>query len=150
MSTAATTPRRSRSSGCKVDPRGHGQLRRRRQRLLGVRLAVRARAGDILMQFLMDAMMLSSIGGLIGIGLGLAVAQLVARGLDIPFVAPVFVAPEAAIPLALAVSIGVGVVFGVVPARKAARLNPLAALRFEWAPPWPAGVDTRHESPRHA
>jgi putative ABC transport system permease protein len=97
-----------------------------RTREIGVRLAVGARAGDILMQFMVEAVVLSSIGGLIGIGLGVAVAQLVARGVDIPFVAPV-----AAIPLALAVSIGVGVVFGVVPARKAARLNPLAALRFE-------------------
>jgi len=69
---------------------------------------------------------LSSVGGLLGIGLGLVLARAIAGGVQIPFVVPL-----QAIPIAFAVSVSIGVVFGVYPARKAARLNPLAALRFE-------------------
>ena len=97
-----------------------------RTREIGIRLAVGARAGDIMVQFLVEAVVLSSVGGLFGVVVGLSAARLIARGIDIPFVLPVV-----AIPLALAVSVAVGVLFGVIPARKAARLNPLAALRFE-------------------
>jgi putative ABC transport system permease protein len=97
-----------------------------RTREIGVRLAVGARGGDILMQFLVEAVVLSSAGGLVGIGVGLGAAWLLAGALSVPFIVP-----TAAVPLAFGVSVLVGVVFGVVPARKAARLNPLAALRFE-------------------
>ena len=97
-----------------------------RTREIGVRLALGARASDILTQFLVEAIALSAIGGVVGIILGVAVAYGVALGLHIPFVVPGIAAP-----IAFAVAVLVGVVFGVFPARKAARLNPLAALRFE-------------------
>jgi putative ABC transport system permease protein len=97
-----------------------------RTREIGVRLAVGARTGDILTQFLVEATILSALGGLIGIGVGLAGAYGVAHAIHIPYVVP-----GAAIPLAFGVSVIIGVVFGVVPARKASHLNPLAALRFE-------------------
>ncbi|MFZ5441203.1 MAG: ABC transporter permease [Myxococcota bacterium] len=97
-----------------------------RTREIGVRLAVGARAGDILSQFLVEAMVLSAAGGLVGIALGMLGGWGLASALNLPFVVPF-----AAVPLAFSVSVLVGVVFGVFPARKAARLNPLAALRFE-------------------
>ena len=97
-----------------------------RTREIGIRLAVGARARDILRQFLVEAVVLSSFGGLIGIGLGLLAAFGIARGIAIPFVIP-----PLATPIAFCVSVLVGIAFGVIPARKASRLNPLAALRFE-------------------
>jgi putative ABC transport system permease protein len=97
-----------------------------RTREIGVRLAVGARPGDILSQFLVEAVVLSAAGGLIGIVLGLVGAVGLARGIHVPFVFP-----AGAIPVAFGVSLLVGVAFGVFPARKAAKLNPLAALRFE-------------------
>ena len=97
-----------------------------RTREIGVRLAIGARSGDILTQFLVEAMTLSAFGGVVGIGLGFAGGWAISRGLHLPFVVPGLAAP-----LAFGVSVLVGVVFGVFPARKAARLNPLAALRFE-------------------
>jgi putative ABC transport system permease protein len=97
-----------------------------RTREIGVRLAVGARAGDILRQFLVEATTLSTLGGLIGIGVGLAGAYGVSRLIHLPYVMP-----GLAIPIAFGVSALVGVAFGVGPARRAARLNPLAALRYE-------------------
>jgi putative ABC transport system permease protein len=97
-----------------------------RTREIGVRLAVGARGLDILSQFLVEAMVLSAVGGVVGIALGLGGAWGLAKALHLPFIVP-----WAAVPVAFGVSVLVGVVFGVFPARKAARLNPLAALRFE-------------------
>jgi putative ABC transport system permease protein len=97
-----------------------------RTREIGVRLAVGARGSDILSQFLVEAMVLSAVGGVMGIGIGLLSAWGLAGVLHVPFVVPF-----AAIPLAFSVSVLVGVIFGIFPARKAARLNPLSALRFE-------------------
>ncbi len=97
-----------------------------RTREIGVRLAIGARSSDILTQFLVEATTLSALGGLGGIALGLLGAIGVARAIHVPFVIP-----GASMPIAFFVSVLVGVVFGVVPARKAARLNPLAALRYE-------------------
>lgn len=97
-----------------------------RTREIGVRLSVGARTGDILAQFLVEATALSALGGLVGIGVGLLGALGVARAVHVPFVVP-----ASAMVLALVVSTLVGVTFGVLPARKAARLNPLAALRYE-------------------
>jgi putative ABC transport system permease protein len=97
-----------------------------RTREIGVRLAVGARAADVLLQFLVEASILSAFGGLIGVLFGLGGAYAVARGIAVPYVIPAH-----AIPIAFGVSVLVGIVFGVFPARKAASLNPLAALRFE-------------------
>jgi putative ABC transport system permease protein len=97
-----------------------------RTREIGIRLALGARSRDVLMQFLVEAVALSAAGGLIGILLGLALALGAARILHFPFVVP-----GSAAPIAFGVSLVIGVIFGVVPARKAARLNPLTALRFE-------------------
>jgi putative ABC transport system permease protein len=97
-----------------------------RTREIGVRLAVGARARDILLQFLVEAVALSSVGGLAGVALGLLGSVGLTKAINVPFVLP-----SVAMVIAFAVAVFVGVVFGVVPARKAARLNPLAALRFE-------------------
>ncbi len=97
-----------------------------RTREIGIRLAVGARGYDILTQFLVESVVLSIAGGAVGVLAGVLGGIVVASLLDIPFVLPV-----AALPLAFGVSVLVGVVFGVFPARKAARLSPLAALRFE-------------------
>jgi putative ABC transport system permease protein len=97
-----------------------------RTREIGIRLAVGARSFDILNQFLVEAMTLSAMGGLAGTLLGVLGGLGLARGVHVPFVLPL-----RATPLALGVSVAVGIIFGVFPARKASRLNPLAALRFE-------------------
>jgi putative ABC transport system permease protein len=97
-----------------------------RTREIGIRLAVGARTGDILTQFLVEATILSALGGVIGIGAGLGGAYGVAHVIHIPYVVPM-----AAIPVAFGVSVLIGIVFGVFPARRASHLNPLSALRFE-------------------
>jgi putative ABC transport system permease protein len=97
-----------------------------RTREIGVRLAVGARPIDVLNQFLVEATTLSALGGLLGIGVGLLGAWGVARAIHVPFVLP-----GIATPVAFGVSVLVGIVFGVFPARKAVHLNPLAALRYE-------------------
>jgi putative ABC transport system permease protein len=97
-----------------------------RTREIGIRLAVGARAGDILTQFVVEAIALSALGGMAGLAIGVGGAYAMATLLDVPFVLP-----EVAMPLAFSVSVLVGVIFGVFPARKAARLNPLEALRYE-------------------
>ena len=97
-----------------------------RTREIGIRLAVGARARDILAQFLVEAIVLSMLGGVIGFLIGAVGSYGASRALDVPFTLP----PEAAL-LAVSVSVVVGVVFGVFPARKAAHLRPIEALRFE-------------------
>lgn len=97
-----------------------------RTREIGIRLAVGARARDILSQFLVEAVVLSLLGGVIGFLVGAGGSYAASKVLDIPFTLP----PQAAV-LAVLVSAVVGVVFGVFPARKAAHLHPIEALRFE-------------------
>jgi len=97
-----------------------------RTREIGLRMAVGARTRDILGQFLVEAVTLSLIGGLAGVALGVAAAFGVAQlaGWRI------LLAPESVL-LAVAFAFAIGVFFGFYPARKAARLNPVEALRFE-------------------
>ncbi len=97
-----------------------------RTREIGVRLAIGARAKDILRQFLVESVILSGAGGLIGLAIGLGGSAAITAALDLPLV----VTPLAPT-LAIGVSLLIGVVFGVFPARKASRLNPIAALRWE-------------------
>ena len=97
-----------------------------RTREIGTRLAIGARERDVLMQFLVEAVVLSSFGGVCGILMGLGAAGGGAKLLGIPFIfQPGIVAT------AFAFSAAVGVIFGYFPARKAARLDPIQALRYE-------------------
>lgn len=97
-----------------------------RTREIGVRLAVGARSGDILLQFLTEAVTLSILGGLIGIGIGLAISQLVSAKLGWPTLVS-----SSSILLSFAFSGAIGIFFGFYPARKAAQLDPIDALRYE-------------------
>jgi putative ABC transport system permease protein len=97
-----------------------------RTREIGIRKALGATRGDILVQFLIEAATLTGIGGLLGIAFGLAAGRGVTMLLDVQADAPLL---QTAI--AVAVSVGIGLVFGVVPARRAARLDPIEALRHE-------------------
>jgi putative ABC transport system permease protein len=97
-----------------------------RTREIGIRLAIGAMERQVLSQFLVEAVVLSLFGGLIGILLGLGLALLATRGLQVPFI----IEPTIVL-LAFAFSALVGVVFGYFPARRAARLDPIEALRHE-------------------
>jgi putative ABC transport system permease protein len=99
---------------------------RERTREIGIRKAIGARNRDILLQFLVEALVLSLLGGLIGVVVGLAASLLIGTlaGWGFTFNPLTLV-------VATVFSLVVGVVFGVWPARQAARLNPIAALRFE-------------------
>jgi putative ABC transport system permease protein len=97
-----------------------------RTREIGLRMAVGARTRDILGQFLVEAVTLSLIGGLVGVALGMAASLAIAELAGWRIV----LAPEA-IALAVGFAFVIGVFFGFYPARKAARLNPVEALRFE-------------------
>jgi putative ABC transport system permease protein len=97
-----------------------------RTREIGLRLAIGARRRDILMQFLAEAVALSGAGGMIGIALGVSVANIIARINHWP----VMVSPGAVL-IALTFSAGVGIFFGFYPAWRAARLNPIESLRRE-------------------
>jgi putative ABC transport system permease protein len=98
-----------------------------RTREIGLRKAVGARRRDILWQFLLEAMTLSLIGGLVGIGLGALGATIISQLID-GFSA--IVTPQSVL-LATTFSAAVGLVFGVYPARRASLLNPIDALRYE-------------------
>jgi len=97
-----------------------------RTKEIGIRLAIGALEGQVLMQFLVEAVVLSLFGGIIGIALGLGLAAFAGGFLDIPFVIDPIV-----IFGAFAFSAVIGVIFGYFPARRAARLNPIEALRHE-------------------
>ena len=97
-----------------------------RTREIGIRLAIGALERQVLAQFLVEAVVLSLLGGLVGIVLGLGLAAIAARALEVPFsIDPVIVL------VAFLFSAAVGVVFGYFPARRAARLDPIEALRHE-------------------
>lgn len=97
-----------------------------RTREIGLRKAVGARTSDILIQFIIEAIILTLAGGILGIGLGALVAKVAGR-----FIGFAPVVTTASILLAVGVSSAVGLVFGIYPAAKAARLNPIDALRYE-------------------
>jgi len=97
-----------------------------RTREIGIRMAVGARGRDILVQFLVEAVTLSAIGGLVGIGLGVAASEIVANTTGWPTVTPVSWVGIASLSSAL-----VGILSGFYPAWKASQLDPIEALRYE-------------------
>jgi putative ABC transport system permease protein len=97
-----------------------------RTREIGIRLAVGAHGMDILLQFLIEAITLSSLGGLIGIALGIGTSHILATTQGWP----TLVSANAVL-LSFLFSAAVGVFFGLYPARKAAALDPIDALRYE-------------------
>jgi len=99
---------------------------RERTKEIGLRKALGARQRDILWQFLLEAVMLTSIGGIIGIGLGIGASYILSAFTPLPAVLAWW-----SIALAFGVSAAVGVFFGVMPARRAGRLDPVVALRTE-------------------
>jgi putative ABC transport system permease protein len=97
-----------------------------RTREIGIRLAIGAMEREVLMQFLVEAVVLSSLGGIIGIVLALVGSVVLADLMQVPFVFNVNI-----VVVAFIFSAAVGVIFGYLPARKAARLDPIDALRHE-------------------
>lgn len=97
-----------------------------RTREIGLKKALGARRGKILMQFLTEAAVLTNTGGIIGVAAGVGLAQVISRVADVP----VSISTPAIV-ISVAFSIVVGVVFGLIPSIKAARLNPIDALRYE-------------------
>jgi putative ABC transport system permease protein len=97
-----------------------------RTREIGIRLAIGALAHEVLMQFLVEATVLSTLGGVFGILFGLGLSSLGTRILEVPFL----FSPGITV-AAFVFSAAVGILFGFLPARRAARLNPIEALRHE-------------------
>jgi len=97
-----------------------------RTREIGLRLAIGALERDVLLQFLIEAVVLASLGGLVGIVLATGASYVLAAAMDVPYVfnAPINVS-------SLVFSGAIGVLFGYFPARRAARLDPIEALRHE-------------------
>jgi putative ABC transport system permease protein len=97
-----------------------------RTREIGLRMAIGAKGRDVLLQFLVEAIALSLIGGGVGIALGFGLAEGMQRWMSWPAKVPVN-----AVAMAFGFAAAVGVFFGFYPARKAASLDPIEALRFE-------------------
>ncbi len=97
-----------------------------RTREIGTRLAIGALEWEVLMQFLVESMVLSCLGGLLGISLALFASIMITQLIDVPFILDIKI-----ILLASLFSAAVGIVFGYFPARRAARLDPIQALRHE-------------------
>ena len=97
-----------------------------RTREIGIRMAIGARGRDVLTQFLVESIVMSVLGGLIGVGIGFAGASVLGQFTGWNTV----ISPETVM-VALIFSAGVGIFFGFYPARKAAALNPIEALRYE-------------------
>jgi putative ABC transport system permease protein len=97
-----------------------------RTREIGIRMAVGARSRDIMLQFIVEAVVMAALGGALGIVLGVGSSDMIHRFMEWP----VLIRPDI-IAFALLVSGGVGVFFGFYPAQKASRLDPIEALRYE-------------------
>ncbi|MDY0031385.1 MAG: FtsX-like permease family protein, partial [FCB group bacterium] len=97
-----------------------------RTREIGVRRAIGAKRKQIVVQFLIETVVLSTLGGFIGIGIGVSIPWLVTRFSGMPTV----VTPDSLV-LSVGISMAVGIVFGIYPAVRAANLDPIEALRHE-------------------
>jgi putative ABC transport system permease protein len=97
-----------------------------RTREIGVRKAIGARERDILLQFLIESVILSLGGGLIGLLLGTGLSMLIGSIFSLPTEVSLF-----SVTLSFVVAAGIGVFFGFYPARQAARLQPIEALRYQ-------------------
>ncbi len=97
-----------------------------RTREIGIRRAIGAKRRQIIGQFLVETVVLSSVGGVIGVGIGLLFPWLIRRFAGMPTVVPGY-----SIALSLGISVGVGLIFGLYPAIRAAKLDPIVALRHE-------------------
>jgi putative ABC transport system permease protein len=97
-----------------------------RTREIGIRRAIGARQGDIIRQFLTEAVLISILGGLIGIAFGFTLSRLIAAAAGWSTVVT-----ATSIGVAFGVSVGIGLVFGIYPAMQAARLDPIEAIRYE-------------------
>ena len=97
-----------------------------RTREIGLRLAVGALARDVLLQFLVESVTISSLGGLLGVAVGLGGSALATKKLDLPFVFD-----PAVVVVAFVFAAFVGIFFGLYPAFRASRLDPIEALRHE-------------------
>ncbi len=97
-----------------------------RTREIGIRKAIGAARGNILMQFLIESLVVSLMGGVLGLGISVAAVKLLGPVLNMTLAVPASVAW-----MAIAFSVFIGVVFGMYPANKASRLHPIEALRYE-------------------
>jgi putative ABC transport system permease protein len=97
-----------------------------RTREIGIRRAIGAKRRQIVGQFLIETMVLSTVGGLIGIGIGVTIPRLITFFAGMPTSVSAY-----SIVLAVGISMAVGIVFGIYPAVRAARLDPIVALRHE-------------------
>lgn len=97
-----------------------------RTREIGLKKALGAKKRRILVQFLTEASVLTSIGGIIGVGIGIGLAQLISKAASVPVAIS-----SVSIVVSVVFSMAVGIIFGLIPSVKAANLNPIDALRYE-------------------
>lgn len=97
-----------------------------RTKEIGLRMAIGARGRDILLQFLIESIMISLLGGFVGIALGIAASEIIKNALNWPMIVS-----ATSVMVSFGVCFATGVFFGWYPARKASRLDPIEALRFE-------------------
>jgi putative ABC transport system permease protein len=97
-----------------------------RTREIGIRKSLGARKTDILLQIMIESIVMSAMGGFAGLAIAWILATLVKYLTPVPMSVPIYAAV-----IAIGVSSAVGMFFGIYPARKAARLDPIEALRFE-------------------
>ena len=103
-----------------------------RTREIGIRKALGAKQRNIMSQFVIEAATTSALGGVIGIGMGYMFSEIATRVISVALEVEMKVIPTVgSVMLAFGISVGIGILFGYLPAKKAARLNPIDALRYE-------------------